>query len=48
MKMTLSSDEEDGPVDEITTVAIDLATQVFQLHGTDAHGRAVPRREKAG
>jgi transposase len=30
---------------EIATVALDLATNVFQLHGADASGRAVLRRK---
>lgn len=30
---------------EITSVAIDLAKRVFQLHGTDAHGRVVLQRQ---
>ncbi len=29
---------------EITTLAIDLAKRVFQLHGVDAHGVAVLQR----
>lgn len=32
------TDEEDGPVSEITTLAIDLAKNVFQLHGVDGRG----------
>ena len=30
---------------EITTVGLDLAKNVFQLHGADAVGKAVPRRK---
>ena len=30
---------------EITTVGLDLAKNVFQLHGADASGRAVLRRK---
>lgn len=29
---------------EITTIGIDLAKQVFQLHGVDAHGKTVLRK----
>lgn len=32
-------------MNQITTVAIDLAKQVFQLHGTDAQGHALLRRQ---
>lgn len=32
-------------MDEITTLGIDLAKSVFQLHGVDAEGRAVLRRQ---
>jgi transposase len=41
----LHLDEENGPMNQITTVAIDLAKQVFQLHGTDAQGQALLRRQ---
>lgn len=30
---------------KITTVAIDLAKNVFQVHGADARGKAVLRRQ---
>lgn len=32
-------------MNEITTLAIDLAKNVFQLHGEDAHSRCVERRQ---
>lgn len=32
-------------MNEITTIAIDLAKQVFQVHGIDASGKAVLRRQ---
>ncbi|MBW7057993.1 IS110 family transposase, partial [Paracoccus bogoriensis] len=32
-------------MDRITTLGIDLAKPVFQLHGVDAEGRAVLRRQ---
>ena len=31
----------------ITTVGIDLAKNVFSVHGVDAHGKAVLRRRSA-
>src|ERR1044072_4478785 len=37
--------KENGPMNEITTLAIDLAKQVFQLHGVDARGVCVLRRQ---
>lgn len=32
-------------MDKVTTLGIDLAKSVFQLHGVDAEGRAVLRRQ---
>jgi transposase len=32
---------------QVTTVGIDLAKNVFQLHGCDATGRAVLRKQLA-
>jgi len=32
---------------EITTVGLDIAKRVFQLHGVDAAGKAVLRRKRA-
>lgn len=32
-------------MNEITMIAIDLAKQVFQMHGVDASGKAVLRRQ---
>jgi transposase len=34
-----------GPKMEVTTVGIDLAKNVFRLHGCDARGRAVLRKQ---
>ncbi|PIO41822.1 transposase, partial [Phyllobacterium zundukense] len=31
-------------MDEITTIGFDIAKNVFQLHGVDAHGQIVPRK----
>ena len=39
-----SSDEKDGPVNEIKTLAIDLAKHVFQLLGVDWQGHLVLQR----
>jgi len=40
---------KEGAVMHITTLGIDLAKNVFQLHGVDARGRAVfSRRVKRG
>jgi transposase len=30
---------------KITTIGIDLAKEVFQVHGADAHGKAVLRKQ---
>jgi len=30
---------------KITTIGIDLAKEVFQIHGIDAHGKAVLRKQ---
>ena len=30
---------------EITTIGLDIARRVFQAHGADASGKAVPRRK---
>jgi transposase len=43
--LKLSSNEEDGPMSEITILAIDLAKHVFQLHGCDQRGRTVLQRQ---
>jgi transposase len=32
---------------EITTIGLDLAKNWFQVHGADAHGRAVLRKKLA-
>src|SRR5262245_61462583 len=47
MRMLSSSctRKENGPMNEITTLAIDLAKNVFQLHGVDARGMCVLRRQ---
>jgi transposase len=29
---------------KITTIGVDLAKEVFQIHGVDAHGKAVLRK----
>jgi transposase len=31
-------------MDEITTIGLDIAKNVFQLHGVDAHGQIVLRK----
>jgi hypothetical protein len=36
---------EEGPKMQVTTLGIDLAKNVFQLHGCDAKGRAVLRKQ---
>ncbi len=36
---------EEGPKMEVTTVGIDLAKNVFRLHGCDTRGRAVLRKQ---
>jgi len=38
-------ENEEGPKMEVTTVGIDLAKNVFRLHGCDARGRAVVRKQ---
>ena len=30
---------------DITRIGIDLAKQVFQIHGVDRHGKAVARKQ---
>ena len=30
---------------DVTTVGLDLAKQVFQVHGVDAHGKVVVRKQ---
>ncbi len=30
---------------KITTIGIDLAKEVFQLHGVDAHGKTLLRKQ---
>ena len=30
---------------KITTIGIDLAKEIFQIHGVDAHGKAVLRKQ---
>jgi transposase len=32
-------------MNEVTTIGLDLAKNVFQVHGVDASGRAVVRRQ---
>jgi hypothetical protein len=36
--------ERGSPMSDVTTVGIDLAKQVFSLHGVDGAGREVLRR----
>jgi hypothetical protein len=36
---------EEGPKMQVTTLGIDLAKNVFQLHGCDAKGRPVLRKQ---
>jgi transposase len=43
--MKLSCNRGDGSVNKITTLGIDLAKSVFQLHGVDRLGKTVLRRE---
>jgi transposase len=37
--------QEEPPMEEITTVGLDIAKSVFQVHGIDAHGNVVLRRQ---
>ncbi len=30
---------------QVVTIGLDIAKHVFQLHGTDVHGKVVPRRK---
>ncbi|MEM0943923.1 MAG: IS110 family transposase, partial [Pseudomonadota bacterium] len=32
-------------MDQLITIGLDLAKSVFQVHGVDAHGRAIVRRQ---
>jgi transposase len=34
-----------APIIKVTTVGIDLAKNVFQVHGVDAHGKAVLKKQ---
>ena len=36
---------EDGSMEQITMIGIDLAKQVFQIHGVDRHGNARVRKQ---
>jgi transposase len=36
--------ERDRSMNQITTIGLDLAEKIFQVHGIDAGGRAVVRR----
>jgi transposase len=41
---TIDNRSKEGPQMQVTTVGIDLAKSVFQVHGCDAEGRAVLRK----
>lgn len=38
---------EGAPTMQITTIGIDLAKNVFQIHGADQRGKAVLRKQSA-
>src|SRR5215831_12130828 len=42
---TIEQTNEEGPNMEVSTLGIDLAKNVFRLHGCDARGRAVLRKQ---
>ena len=39
--LDLMQSEEGESMTQVTTVGIDLAKNIFQLHGVDRHGKAV-------
>jgi hypothetical protein len=41
---TIDDESEEGPRMKITTVGIDLAKNVFGIHGADEKGRVVVRK----
>jgi transposase len=36
---------EGAPIMKVTTVGIDLAKNVFEVHGVDAHGKTVMKKQ---
>jgi len=45
MVMLKSPQGEEASMDEISIVGVDLAKQVFQVHGATSNGRAVFRKK---
>jgi transposase len=45
VRLTTNNRSEEGPMKKVTTVGIDLAKNVFQLHGCDVRGKAVLRKQ---
>jgi hypothetical protein len=37
--------QEEPPMEKITTVGVDIAKSVFQVHGVDARGEVIIRRQ---
>src|SRR5215470_12566565 len=42
---TTNNQSREGPKMQVTTVGIDLAKNVFRLHGSDANGKPVVRKQ---
>ena len=42
-----NKDSGEGPTVEVTTIGIDVAKNVFGVHGVDAEGRVTVRRRLA-
>ena len=40
-----SHDSEEQPMQSISTIGLDIAKSVFQVHGVDAAGQVVVRRQ---
>ncbi len=38
-------EEEEPPLDEVTAIGLDLAKNVFRVHGNDASGGVVIRKQ---
>jgi transposase len=45
MRSDFTSSSKGATIMKITTIGIDLAKQVFQVHGVDAQGNAVLRKK---
>jgi hypothetical protein len=46
--ITALKSKQGGPKMQVTTVGIDLAKNVFRVHGCDANGKAVVRKQLSG